>query len=82
MTAKSWISIIQVLRRRACVDAAVPSAGAGRPIFAAQGDTLLVLDQVVTSGGQGEAWIRRYAVEDGDCDWLAMPGHIVRSEGA
>lgn len=78
LSTSSWVTILDLQRRQACVDRPLPSSGTGRPVFAARGDTLVVVEQRLGTArpDAGEVWRTRYLVTDEACAWrvLGAPG--------
>lgn len=77
LTMSSWISVVDVLKRRACVDARLTHGDAGKPIFTAKADTLLVIEQVMADSGRAHTQVRRLTLDTDDCEWLPIEGGIV-----
>lgn len=66
------LTLLDVVRGRACVDAVVPTRSEPLPSLAFAGDTLAVLQQGEDASGQPGTWITRYVVDPGQCTWLTM----------
>ncbi len=68
----AFLSIVTRDGSRACVDAAVEAPGSGRPRLDVKGDTILVLDQVVSTTGEPRVTtvVRRYLFDTSECEWL------------
>lgn len=70
LEASGWISWLDLITGRACVDAVLPVRGLGKPLTAVLGDTLLVLEQVADSGSATpRAMIYKYRVDRDGCEW-------------
>lgn len=68
---QSFLSVVDVGRRRVCPDARIPAAPDARPpLTAIRGDTLFVLEQDVRAIGAGVA-VRKYVVRTEACLWLS-----------
>lgn len=79
LEASGWISLLDLTTGRACVDATLPVRGLGKPLTAALGDTLLVLEQVADSGSATpRTMIYKYLVGREGCDWQELDGWSVR----
>lgn len=70
LTADAWVSILDLDQARGCVDTRVRTSKAGKPIFTAVADTLVMLEQRLTSSNRPETWVLRYRVDSKACDWL------------
>jgi hypothetical protein len=68
----AFLSIVTRDGSRACVDAAVEAPGSGRPRLDVKGDTILALDQVVSTTGEPRVTtvVRRYLLDTSECEWL------------
>jgi hypothetical protein len=71
---RAFATILSPDLRMACLDGVVPTARDARPFFAVQGDTLLVLEQLVPDGqGAGvRTVVKRYGVSANACDWIPI----------
>ncbi len=70
LEASGWVSMLDLTSGQACVDATLPVHGLGKPLTAALGDTLLVLEQVADSGSATpRTMIYKYLVGREGCDW-------------
>jgi hypothetical protein len=75
MTGRLFVSIVDLRRRRACPDEAVPAPDDPLPRVAFRGDTLLVLVQDVNPGAGSRTVVRPFLVRAGGCRWRAAgPG--------
>jgi hypothetical protein len=71
----AYLSVIEPDLSRACVDARVGAPGLGRVRIGLQGDTVVVLDQVVSAtrgGGRVTSVLRRYLLNLEHCVWLDL----------
>ncbi len=68
----AWLAVLSSDRTTACVDAPISVSGTGLPSFTFQGDTLLVLDQVLDAR-HVRLRVRRMRVDTSSCDWLPLP---------
>jgi hypothetical protein len=75
ITAQPYVSVLSADLRRACVDAPLASSSDARPAVAFRGDTLLVLDQRVTSATRSATFIRRFRIDTSACHWLPTTKH-------
>ena len=67
------LTVIDLARRRACADIPIPAPQSPRPLVTFVGDTVIVLQQADDARGQPAAFLRRYVVRTGSCDWRAIP---------
>ncbi len=68
--ARLYLSVVDVPRRRACVDARIPAPTDPLAYTVIRGDTLLVLTQEVdTAGTASRTMVRRYGIDTHDCAW-------------
>lgn len=73
----AFLSILSPDLRRACVDARIEAPGIGRPRLGLAGDTVLVLDQVVSAAAPDRATtvVRKYPLDRSTCQWVSTaPG--------
>lgn len=68
----AWLAVLSSDRTTACVDAPIPVSGTGLPSFTFQGDTLVVLDQVLDAS-HVRLRVRRMQIDMSRCDWLPLP---------
>lgn len=66
------LSVIDVSRRRACVDLDIPGPRDPLPVATFAGDTLVVLRQGERPDGTGESWLLRYHVDITRCTWQGL----------
>lgn len=74
VTARVFLSLLSADRRRACVDGEVPVSTDSQPLVAFRGDTLLVLEQRITSGDRPVTILRSFRIDDSHCDWIPTGG--------
>lgn len=74
ITAKVYASLVAPDLERACVDAPVPVSRDAQPRIAFRGDTLVVLDQVITETGEAAATVKKYLVSGAGCRWIETSG--------
>ncbi len=67
----TWLTIVDSSFTRACVDGAIPIDGHGYVRFDFVGDTLNVLDQVVTETAL-RTRLRRFLPDLSACDWVPL----------
>lgn len=72
LTADAWVSVVDLASDRGCVDTRIRTSKAGKPIFTVIGDTLIMLEQRLTSSNRPETWVVRYRVDTKACDWLPL----------
>lgn len=72
LTADAWVSVLDLEHDRACVDTHLRTARAGKPLFTAIGDTLVMLEQRLTSDDRPETWVVRYRLDLSPCNWLSL----------
>jgi len=71
------VTVIDIERRRACVDAPVPQTGAARPAVRVRGDTLFVLRQEMEETRISTV-IDQYVVNTASCRWVPLvPGPML-----
>lgn len=66
----TFVSVLDVSRRRACVDAMVSVSADPPPAAAVRADTLVVLHQTSSSAGEPATRISRYLISLDECDWI------------
>ena len=71
ITARLFVSIINLNDRTACVDAEVSQTGDGRPVVQLVGDSLFVLRQTIVGTGV-TTHVDQYIVSTATCQWLPM----------
>ena len=78
-TVVYYLTLVDVQRRRACPDLAIPSSRTRMqvtdpaPLAAVRGDTLVILDEVADSRGEPGPALRRFRIEPARCEtWLAL----------
>lgn len=71
LTATLYVSVIDIEKRRACVDALVPQSGAARPSVQVSGDTLFVLRQEMEET-RISTFIDQYVVNVAACQWMPL----------
>lgn len=72
LTADGWVSVVDLAQNRACVDTKIRTSKSGKPIFAVVGDTLVMLEQRLTTANRPETWVVRYRIDAQACDWLPL----------
>jgi hypothetical protein len=72
LTADAWVSMVDLAHDRGCVDTRIRTSKAGKPIFTTVGDTLIMLEQRLTSSNRPETWVVRYGVGTKGCDWMPL----------
>lgn len=72
VTADGWLSVVDLESKAACVDLPFAASDAGKPIFGARGDTLLILEQRIGGQTQAETWLRRLLIDTKDCRWVPL----------
>lgn len=73
-SAQLFVSLLDLSRRRACVDGEVPTLGEMVPVPAFRGDTLFILDQETDPRTTSiRTSIRSFLVDPSDCDWRELP---------
>jgi hypothetical protein len=68
-TASLFVSVVDLRSRTSCADAEVPVPTDPQPFATFRGDTLLVLKQDLTRGNKAVAFVLKYALKSGECDW-------------
>lgn len=74
-TGVAWLSVLDLEKRRACVDAKVPEPESGLPRLAMHGDTLYSFDQLEVNAPSGRgprSVVRRYLVDSSECTWMPL----------
>lgn len=71
LTAQLHVTIIDIERRRACVDAPVPRTGEARPAVQVRGDTLFVLRQEMEET-RIATFVDQYVVNAAACQWIPL----------
>jgi hypothetical protein len=66
------LSLLDVGRRRACVDQVIPAATEPLPSFAFAADTLAVLQQGEDDAGEPATFLSRYTIDPTSCRWVAL----------
>lgn len=69
----AFLSVVDVRRRRACVDGPLPAPADPPPATTWRGDTLLMQYQDVTVDGRPVARLKRARVELTTCEWSGEP---------
>ena len=64
------LSVVDPGERTTCPDAAVPAPPDPRPLVAFDGDTLLVLTQLLPDSGRPSTVVRRYVIATDACRWV------------
>jgi len=68
IVSEVFVSVLDLRRGQACVDARVPATGDALPVVALAGDSLFVLSQTVADSSVTTR-IAAYAIETSDCRW-------------
>lgn len=69
--AEVWLTVVDSTHERACVDASLPRSDHGLPSLTFRGDTLFLLDQVITAD-RATPVLRAFVVSTAGCAWMAM----------
>lgn len=67
------LTLLDVARRRACVDIAIPARQEPLASFALAGDTLAVLQQDEDENGEPATFISTFTINDAACRWVPLP---------
>jgi hypothetical protein len=67
------LTVLDVARRRACVDLKIPTPPDPLPVVAFSGDTLVVVQAGETAMGDAATFITRYHVGSARCTWVNLP---------
>ncbi|MBK8249929.1 MAG: 6-bladed beta-propeller [Gemmatimonadetes bacterium] len=67
------LTVLDLARRRACVDMRIPALPDPLPAVAFSGDTLVVLQGGETASGDAATFITRYHVGTARCPWVTLP---------
>lgn len=75
VAGRAFLTLLDLERRSACVDAPIPSAPETMPVLTIRGQQLFVLEQVVADGPRPDAraFVRTYQVDPSSCSWLPVP---------
>lgn len=74
MSTAAWLSVLDFSTGLACVDAAVPLHGDGKPLFATRGNALLVLMQRSDAADSATTMVQRFGVDTSACQWIGLGG--------
>ncbi len=72
VVGRAFLTLVDLDRRAACVDAPIPSADQVMPVVTVSGGHLHVLEQVVTESPRLEArtYVRSYSIDPSPCTWV------------
>lgn len=68
-----FVSLLDPLRHRACLDMALPNSAVAVPLIALRGDSIVVLGQEVDAANQVRLMVRYYTLPVRTCRWQSMP---------
>ncbi len=68
-----FVSLLDPLRNRACIDMALPNSAVAVPLIALRGDSIVVLGQELDAANQVRLMVRYYALPVKTCRWQSMP---------
>lgn len=71
MTGVLYLSILSPDRKEACIDLRVPASGDIRPRIGFRGDTLAVIDRVLT-GEDMDTWVKLFPLDAHSCDAISL----------
>ena len=68
-----FVSLLDPLHNRACIDMALPNSAVAVPLIALRGDSIVVLGQEVDAANQVRLMVRYYILPVKTCRWQSMP---------
>jgi len=67
-----YLTVLDLVGRRACPDLPIPAAPDPLPVIDFRGDTLVVVQEGESAAGEVQTTIRRFRAEAAGCDWVPL----------